>query len=55
MKKQKNIRFSGNGVSHQNGAAECNIKMIVTKERTTVMHAALIFIDDTLYNDLWTM
>ena len=37
LKKQKNIRFSGDGTSHQNGAAERAIKTVVTMERNMLM------------------
>ena len=49
------IRFSGAGASHQNGAAERFIKTVVTMARTILMHAALIFPEDTLSTDLWPM
>ena len=55
LKKQKKIRFSGAGASHQNGAAECAIKMVVTMKSTMLMHAALICPEDTLSTDLWPM
>ena len=29
-KKQQKTRFSGDGVSHQNGASDCTIKTVVT-------------------------
>ena len=43
LKKQKNIRFSGTGASHQNGTAERAIKTVVTMERTALMHNAVIY------------
>ena len=55
MKKQQNIWLGGAGASHQNGAAECAIKTVVTMESTMFMHAALICPDETFYNDLWPM
>ena len=55
LKKQKNIRFSGAGASHQNGATERAIKTVVTMERTMLMHAALRFPEDTFSTDLWPM
>ena len=41
LKKQQNIRFSGAGASHQNGAAERAIKTLVTMSRNILIHAAL--------------
>ena len=41
LKNQKKIRFSGAGASHQNGSAERAIKMVITMERTILMHTAL--------------
>ena len=55
MKKQKKIRFSGAGASHQNGAAECAIKTVVTITRNMLMHADLRYTEDTLSTDLWPM
>ena len=55
LKKQQNIIFSGAGASHQNGAAERAIKMVVTMARTIVMHAALRCPEDALSTDLWPM
>ena len=55
LKKQKKIRFSGAGASHQNGAAERSIKTIVTMERTMLMHAALRCPDEILYTAIWPM
>ena len=55
LKKQQKIRFSGAGSSHQNGAAECAIKTVVTMERTMLMQAALRCTEDTLSNDIWPM
>ena len=52
LKKQKNISFSGDDTSHQNGSAERAIKTVVTMERTMLMHAALRCTDDTLSTDL---
>ena len=47
LKKQKKIRFSGAGVSHQNGAAERTINMVFTMARTILMHAALRCSEDS--------
>ena len=55
FKNQKNIRFSGAGASHQNGAAERAIKTVVTMARTMLMNAVLICLEDTLSTDLWPM
>ena len=55
LKKQQKISFSGAGASHQNGAAERAIKMIVTMERTMLMQAALRCPEDTLSTDIWPM
>ena len=46
LKKQKNVRFSGDRASHKNGTAERTIKMIVTMARTMLMPA--------IYSDLQT-
>ena len=54
-KNQQKIRFSGAGLSHQNGAAECVIKTVVTMERTMLMQAALRCTEDTFSTDLWPM
>ena len=40
---------------HQNGAAECAIKTVVTMETTMLMHAALRCNEDTLSTDIWPM
>ena len=55
MKKHQKIRFSGDGASHQNGAAEHTINTIVTMKRTMLMHAALRCPEDTFSTDLWPM
>ena len=55
LNKQKKIRFSGAGASHQNGAAERAIKTVVTMARTMLMHAALRCPEETLSTDLWPM
>ena len=52
LKNQQNIRFSGAGASHQNGAAEHAIKTVVTTEIIMLMHAALICPEDTLSTDI---
>ena len=41
FKKNKKIRFSGSGASHQNRVAGSAIKTLVTTERTTLMNAVL--------------
>ena len=55
MKKQQKIIFSGAGASHQNGAADSDIKTVVTMARTMLMHAALRCSEDTFSTDLWPM
>ena len=55
LKQQQKISFSVAGASHHNGAAERAIKMLVTMERTMLMHAALRCTEDTLYTDIWRM
>ena len=55
FKKQQKIRFSGCGASYQNVAAERDIKTVVAMERTMLIHASLIFPEDTLSTDIWTM
>ena len=49
LKKQKNISFSGDGASHQNGAAERTIKRVGTMARTMLIHAALRCPEDTFF------
>ena len=55
LKKQKNIRFSEAGASHQNGAAERTIKTVVTMERIMLMHSALRCPEETFSTDIWPM
>ena len=55
MKKQQNIRFSGSGASHQNGALERALKTVVTMTRTIFMRAALKCPEDTFSTDICTM
>ena len=55
LKNQQNIRFSGDGASHQNGAADRTIKTAVTMARTILMHAAIRCTEDTLSTDIWPM
>ena len=55
LKKHKKIRFSGAGASHQNGAAERAIKMVVTMARTMLMHSVLRCPEDIFPTALWTM
>ena len=55
LKNEQQIRFSGAGASHQNGAAERTIKTVVTMARTMLMHAVLTCPEDTLSTDLWPM
>ena len=55
LKNKKKIRFSGTDASYQNGAAERAIKTVVTMERTMLMHAALICLEDKFSTDIWPM
>ena len=55
LKKQQKIRFSEAGASHQNGAVEHAIKVVVTMARTMLMHAVLRCPEDTFPTDLWPM
>ena len=55
FKKQQKIRFSGAGASHQTGAAERSIKMVVTMARNMLMHTSLKCPEDTLSTDIWPM
>ena len=52
---QQKIRLSGTGASHQNGAADCDIKTIVTMERTMLMRATLICPEETLSTNICPM
>ena len=51
LNNNQRIKFSGAGASHQNGAADRSIKMIVTMERTTLMYATLRCPNDALSTD----
>ena len=51
MKNKKKTRFIGDSASHQNGASDRAINMVVTMKITMFMHAALICTNDTLSND----
>ena len=53
FKKQQKISFSLAGASHQNGAAERTIKIVVTMARTMLMHTALRCPEDTFSTDIW--
>ena len=55
LKKQKKIRFSRAGASHQNGATERTIKTTVTVERTRFMHAVLICPEEKFCTNIWKM
>ena len=48
LKRQQQIRFSGDGASNQNGKPECTIKMVVTMARNMLTHDELICPKDTL-------
>ena len=54
MNHQK-ILFIGGGVSRQNGAEDFTIKTVIAMSRALLMQAALIFTQDTLSTDIWTM
>ena len=41
LKNQQKIRSSWYGASHQNGAAELTVNMVVTMKSTMLMHSAL--------------
>ena len=51
LKTQQNIRFSGAGTSHQNGAVDCTINMVVNMTRTMFMHTMMRCPKDTLSTD----
>ena len=53
LKKHQNISFSWAGASHQNGAAELNMKMLVTMEIPMLMHSVLICTNDTFSTYFW--
>ena len=59
MKKQKNIKFSGDGVSHQNGSSEQAIKTMVNMASSILMQAWMICHKDKLSIDFgqrkWTI
>ena len=55
FKKQQKISFSGARSSHQNGAAERAIKMVVATASNMFMNAALICHEDTFSTDIWPM
>ena len=55
LKNKKKIMFSGAGASHQNGAAECNIKTVVTMAITLLVQAALRYPEDTFFTDICPM
>ena len=59
FKKQQNIRFSGDGALHQNGAEEHAIKTVVNMSSAILMQAWMICHKDTLSIDFgqqkWTM
>ena len=55
LKKQKNIRFSGDGASHQNEESERAINMLVNMPRNMLMHSVLRCPEYTFTTDLWPM
>ena len=50
----QNILFSGVGANHQNGIAERGIQSILTKARTLLIHAAILW-PDASHKRLWPM
>ena len=52
LKKQQNIRFSGDVASHENMSVERVIKTVVTITSTMLMHAALRCPEDTFSADI---
>ena len=59
LNKQQKIRFSCSGASHQNGAAERTINMVVTMESAILIQAGMICHKEILYIDFfqrnWTI
>ena len=53
LKKQDNIRCNGDGASHQNGAAEHDIKTVITMEKTMLMHVALRCPEGRMSTYIW--
>ena len=52
LKKQKKVRFSEAGASHQNGESEHVIKVLVTIASIMFMHYALKFTENILSTDI---
>ena len=52
LKNQQNIKFIGDGTSHQNGASDRAIKTVVAMKRTMLIHAVLRFPEDPLSTDI---
>ena len=55
LKRQQMIIFSGDGSSHQNGAAECTIKAAVAMEINMLMHSGIRFPEDTFSDYICTI
>ena len=55
LKKHQQVRFSGAGASHQNGATERVIKTVVTTTRTVLTNVVLVCPKDTFTNDIFPM
>ena len=52
----KNIRFSGSGASHKNGAVYCTIKALITMDMNGLIHAMMRCHKDTftlIFVQLW--
>ena len=55
LNNHKKRSFIGYGASSKNGSEDCYIKTVTTMARTMLLHAALIFTDETLYTDILPM
>ena len=55
LKKKQNIKFSGDGASHKNGAAERAIKTVVTMSRTMLIHDVIRCPENTFSTGVWPM
>ena len=55
LENHKNIRCSGSGASHQNGAPDCATKTVITMASTTLMHSAPRCTQYKLSTDIWPM
>ena len=54
IEKQQKIRYSGVGAKWQNGVAEGGIRIIVSRARTMMIHAALLW-PETANDSLWPL